>query len=438
MENCRLGDGKINKNQHDPRKLIYTKQGERWLSQFDALDQETAKLLLNSLTLVSHTEFRRNLEALILDVSTNVAGPVALYAVRELKKEPNKCQLFSNHVVPFFDQVIKSNNGKNVNSIGISSDQGSEAIVAQIIRQLSKANPEKILNHPSKEELRVQRCDSLIFIDDYIGSGQRVSDFIDAFWRDRTIASWLSSKHIKIQVIAYSATAKGLRHLEFLKASPELIIYRDSATFTTLPIKVERKDALLKLCEKYGRKALKGRKHFWWGYQKSMSSLVFEHGCPNNTPAILWDPDDKKGKWVGVFPNRTVDTTTASVFPPEIVCGNTIQTLHDVGQTRLAMSGALMRRGAVGALILVVLGLIAKGQRKRSTICYATGLNSKDCELLLSKCIKWKFLTPERRITPRGLSELSAAKQTSFSPKGYLAVGSDYYYPRQLRATTYD
>lgn len=373
-----------------------------------------------------------------MDVSTKIAGPVALYAVRELKKEPYKGQLFSSHVVPFFDQVIKSNNGKNVNSIGVSSDQGSEAIVAQIIRQLSKANPKKILNHPSKEELRAQRCDSLMFIDDYIGSGQRVSDFIDAFWRDRTIASWLSSKHIKIQVVAYSATAQGLRYLEFLKASPELIIYRDSATFITLPIKVERRDALLNLCEKYGRKALKGRKHFWWGYQKSMSSLVFEHGCPNNTPAILWDPDDKKGKWVGIFPNRTVDTITASVFPPEIVCGDPIQTLHDVGQTRLAMSGALMRRGTVGSLILVVLGLIAKGQRKRSTICYATGLNSKDCELLLSKCIKWKFLTPERRITPRGLSELSAAKQISFSPKGYLAVGSDYYYPRQLRETTYD
>ncbi|WP_211586596.1 hypothetical protein, partial [Klebsiella pneumoniae] len=80
------------------------------------------------------------------------------------------------------------------------------------------------------------------FIDDYIGSGQRVSDFIDAFWRDRTIASWLSSKHIKIQVVAYSATAQGLRRLGFLKAFPELIIYRDSATFITLPIKVERRE----------------------------------------------------------------------------------------------------------------------------------------------------------------------------------------------------
>ncbi|HHS9579554.1 TPA: hypothetical protein ACTW9A_002562 [Raoultella planticola] len=107
-----MGDEKINKNQLDSRKLIYTKQGERWLSQFDALDQETAKLLLNSLTLVSHTEFRRNLEALILDVSTKIAGPVALYAVRELKKKHDKGQLFSSHVVPFFDQVIKSNNGK--------------------------------------------------------------------------------------------------------------------------------------------------------------------------------------------------------------------------------------------------------------------------------------------------------------------------------------
>jgi hypothetical protein len=169
-----------------------------------------------------------------------------------------------------------------------------------------------------------------------------------------------------------------------------------------------------------------------------MSSLVFEHGCPNNTPAILWDPDDKNGSWVGIFPNRTVGTTTASVFPPGIVRGDATQTLRDVGQTRLAKSGALMRRGELGVLILVILGIIAKGQRKRAAICYATGLSSKDCEAVISKCIKWQFLTPERRITPRGLSELTAAKRMSISPQGFLAVGSDYYYPSKLRETTYD
>ncbi|MEV3819075.1 hypothetical protein RI537_23570 [Aeromonas salmonicida] len=436
MDDCRSKSWKAKDSKYCPRQLIYTKQGEDWLNQFDELDQETAKLLLNSLTLVSHTEFRRSLEELILETSKKVAGPIGVYAIRELKKINIGSHL--RQVIPFFEQIIISEDGKTVNSVGATSDQGSEAIVAQIIRQLSKANPQKILNHPSKEVLRAKRCDSLIFVDDYIGSGQRVSDFIDAFWRDKTIVSWLSSKHIKIQVVAYSATEKGLCHLERLKARPELFIYRDSPTIKTLPIKQELKEALFSLCEKYGRKIFKKRRNMWFGFNGGMSSLIFEHGCPNNTPVILWATEDKSEKWIGIFPNRTVDTTTVSVFPFEIARGDTIKTLRDIGQTRLAKSGALTRRGELGALVLLVLGLIAKGQRKRSAISYATGLNSKECDLLLSKCIKWEFLSHERRITPRGLSELSAAKNMSFSLKGSLAVGSDYYYPRQLRETTYD
>lgn len=428
---------KNKENQPDARKLIYTQQGEKWLNQFEELDREAAKLLLNSLTLVSHTEFRRNLENLIMQASAKFDGPVGLYAVRELKKQKDE-NSFSTHIIPFFEQAILSKDGKSVNSVEATADQGSEAIVAQIIRQLSKCHPNKILNHPSKEHLRFHKCDSLIFIDDYIGSGIRVYEFIDAFWRDKTIASWLSTKHIKIQVVAYSGTEQGTKLIESLKAKPELMMHRDSPSFKTLPIKAGRRDLLLNLCEKYGRKALKKRKHVWWGFNKGMSSLIFEHGCPNNTPAILWATEDKNGEWIGIFPNRTIDSTIASVFPFEIVRGDAVQTLYDVGQLRLAKSGALTRRGKLGILILVLLGLVAKGQRKRSAISYATGLNQKDCDLLLSKCIKWKFLSPELRITSRGISELSAAKNTSISLKNSLAVGSDYHYPRQLRRTTYD
>jgi hypothetical protein len=212
-------DSSKQSNQPDARKLIYTQQATIWLDQFDPLDQETAKLLLNSLTLVSHNEFRRNLETLIVESSKELDGPVALYAVREMKKEIEE-GAWDRPVIPFFDQVSLSDDGKSVNAVDATSDQGSEAIVAQIIRQLSKAHPEKLLNHPSREELRARKCDALMFVDDYVGSGRRVSEFIEAFWRDKTIVSWLSSKHTKLQVVAYSGTEGGLRRLTRLKAKP--------------------------------------------------------------------------------------------------------------------------------------------------------------------------------------------------------------------------
>ncbi len=417
------------------RQLIYTAQGQKWLNQFDQFDQEAAKLLARSLTLVSHVEFRRNLEELILERGNSLVGSVGLYSVRELKKDTS-CPSWNRSVLPFFEQVTASSDGKTVNSLSASSDQGSEAIVAQIIRQLSKSDPVKYLNHPSKDALRDQKCDALFFVDDFVGSGRRVSNFIDAFWKDKTIVSWLSSKHIALNIITYSGTGEGIKRLQRHRSRPDVTIHRDTPALHMLPISQERREIIYDLCEKYGKRALKTRGHFWWGYQKGMASLVFEHGCPNNTPAILWDPDYKNAKWIGLFPNRTVDASTTSVFPTEIVQGDPVKTLYDVGQIRLAKSGALLRRGKIGQLVLIVLALIAQGQRKRSSISHATGLSVKDCEHLLSKCVEWQFISGERRITPRGVSELRAAKMTQQKNNETVDVGSDYYYPQQLRATT--
>lgn len=165
---------------------------------------------------------------------------------------------------------------------------------------------------------------------------------------------------------------------------------------------------------------------------------LFEHGCPNNTPAILWEPDFKESGWKGLFPNRTVSSFVASVFPAEIVRGDHVQILMDAGQKKLANSGALLRRGLAGRMILIILALIAKGQRKRSTLSFSTGLDVENCERAIQACIKWKFITVQRRITAKGLAELNAARKLKMEQSRILDKGSDYYYPKQLREATHD
>ena len=83
------------------RKLIYTTQGQRWLAQFEVLDKAVAIALANSLTLVSHTEFERNLLALLESVSSEVSGTIGLYAVRELKKYKTAFG-YDGGLIPFF------------------------------------------------------------------------------------------------------------------------------------------------------------------------------------------------------------------------------------------------------------------------------------------------------------------------------------------------
>lgn len=417
------------------RKLIYTEQGKRWLRQFDDLDQEIAIQFANSLTLISHTEFRRKLEQNLEEAARDVEGPVALFAIRELPKSAPE-QWMTPQPMPFFGCTVASPDGRSVSAVDATSDLGSEAIVAQIIRQLARSNPTKFLNHPTLAEMRDRRCRAIFLVDDFIGSGNRVRDFLASLWLEPTILSWWSTKHIAFHVIAYSATESGMKSVEKHKSKPIVRIHRDATSFDTLPTKPEKRDAIKTLCREYGRRALKGRKNMWFGYKQGMCSIVFEHGCPNNTPAILWDFKDGDPGWTGLFPHRTVSVEIASVFPLEIVRGDSVTLLMEMGQGKLAKSGALSRTGETGKVILLVLAMIAKGHRKRSAICFATGLNSKDCERIVERCIKWKFLSPQRRITPQGLAELNAARKCRVLEKATVERGTDYYYPRQLRQTT--
>ena len=415
----------------NPRYLTHTEQGKKWLAQFEPLDQAIAIAVANSLTLVSHTEFERNLVGKIEGLASEVEGAVGFYAVRELQTHERRTKFgLMDCVIPFFSQV-KSDDGKSVNALSSSSDQGSEARVANIIRQLCKSNPGKFLNHPTVESLREKRCDAIVFVDDFIGSGGRVREFLTSFWIEPTVVSWLSGKQIEFHVVAYSGTEDGINSVSQHKSKPEVHVFRDAPTFRTFFWGKQEK--VRKLCEKYGRIANKRRKNMWWGYKEGMAALVFEHGCPNNTPAILWEPNFKGSGWVGLFPNRMVSSDVASVFPLEIVRGDPIQILSDVGQSRLAQSGALLRRGAAGQIILTVLALIAKGKRKRSTLCFATSMSTDEYERLIEKCIQWQFISPQRRITPKGLAELDAARKSRKARPEAQKRGSDYYFPRQLR-----
>ena len=107
--------------------------------------------------------------------------------------------------------------------------------------------------------------------------------------------------------------------------------------------------------------------------------------------------------------------------------------LHGAGQTRLARSGALSRRGPIGETILVVLGLIAKRVRKRSALAHASGLTIEECTNIVERCISWKFLTPALPLTTRGNAELHYARRMGRDAAALPTLGSDEYYPKQLR-----
>lgn len=273
----------MSKKKPNPRDLLLTEAGGKWLEQIPSVDRETAERVVSNLTLVSHSEFQRCIQKNLESVVNETKGAIALYAVRET--DPTQM---------YFDQVTNSKTG-GVDALSSGNDHGSEAIIANLIRNYCKTNPRKLLNHPSMAEMKKQKCRSIIFVDDFIGSGQRTRKFIQAFWNHRSLRSWHSFKYFKFTVIAYCGTENGMKYVAKHKASPSIFIERQCPSFKDMSWGQRYADVVINFFKKYGHKTCK--KNYPLGYDRVMASIVFEHGCPNNVPAIFWAPSSKKAPW---------------------------------------------------------------------------------------------------------------------------------------------
>jgi hypothetical protein len=397
-----------------PSDLVLTQRGGEWLLQFAVDDREVARLALTSLTLISHSEFERGLTTTIEQAASSVEGKVAVFATREWQDG-----------VPYF-----ADKATPTDAVARGSDLGSEARVAAIIRNLCRSRGDKLLNHPTLLEMETQKCRALLVVDDFVGSGERASEFLAAIWASPTIRSWSSLHLVRFLTVAYSATSRGRSAVEQSPTRPKVDIFRDCPTFDALPLPAKVRRQIAKLFDRYGTSIWTAR-----GYRGTGASLVFEHGCPDNCPGIFWD---EAQAWKSMFPGRSVLSLEASAFPIEMARRDPTILMIGAGQPRLARSGALTRRGPIGAAVLVVLALVAQGQRSRSTIGFATGYNARDVGRVLEKCLRWKFITPSFRLTPAGAAELRHAKLLEPGGKWIPPLGSDEYYPMQLRGPADD
>jgi hypothetical protein len=398
--------------------LANSELGRQWLAQFEPADVETAKRLLSALTLVSHNAFERAITAQIVAEAEKVDGSVALYATRECDDE-----------LDLFKFAKGGEGAKALDAVDRGADLGSEARVAAIIRNLAKVNSDKLLNHPTLEVMREKRCRSIFVIDDYIGSGKRTADFLSAIWRSSAIKSWHSLKWIDFVSIAYSATARGGARVCRQRMHPRLVLERDCPTYPEMPWRAEIKDEVQSLCWRYGART--SRRSMRLGFDKVMAALVFEHGCPNNAPAILWAPTPVNKKWMPLFPDRSVVPDHASAFPPDILARDTAGLLVDLKPAG-SVDEVKLRASPLGDGGIALLALLGQGVRTRSALAFTTGYTALECTRLLDQCTQRGYISANLRLTAAGRAELAEALKGDPAVSRVPERGDDCYYPRQL------
>ncbi|WP_425532030.1 phosphoribosyltransferase-like protein [Ancylobacter koreensis] len=179
-----------------------TLRGRNWLSNFAPEQQVVAKRLLDAVELVGQDQFRNGLVRLISGLPKKVQKPIALVPVREMAPGQN------------YFGPDKNASPRLLNS---GSFPGSEGIVANVLGALRRQNGNEgaFVAAPSLKNMRAARCRTILYVDDFSGSGKRILDFHRSFMTSKTMKSWKSYGLVKFHVALFAATPHAREVLNF-------------------------------------------------------------------------------------------------------------------------------------------------------------------------------------------------------------------------------
>jgi hypothetical protein len=350
--------------------INHTPEIRRWLDQFSS-DREPAAIdVLLKLQFIRRDVYAEWLKEQLPSIA---GGPSALYAVRKFK-DPLDSYWDSDGQPPARPP----------------SSQGSEELVQSVLGNLMKSGGSRFLDHPSIEVLKQNRVRNIVLIDDSIGSGQRVADFIDLLMKSKTILSWWSYGYIRIHVVAFIRTKKaedrirkslrGSDHHQRVHRKSEKLHFAGHYRFDDEELGVRwgfNSTQILNLCDSVGAVPTWAQR----GYGSVMSNQVFYHSVPDNTPGILWNGENG---WLPLMPNRSFPSWLADLLTGQAAAQN-------------ARGNSPVHRG-----LLAVLMAAQKGIRATKSISRAIGLDPKVTEGLVENAQAAGFLNQSNRLTEAG------------------------------------
>ena len=393
-------------------KLSTTAKGQSWLSQFRESDKGVATLLLDSVVYITNEQLISGLRDVILGIAETIKnGSIALLTARKNTGEP-----------------YWSKPAKRPLSVAARRGVGSEGDISHLCRDLANAH-EDILDNPSLDEMRNSHCHTVICVDDIIGSGRRMTSFVEWLHRNKTIRSWRSLGYTKFIACAYAGSQMGIRAVSQHRLFADRHIVQAVGDGRATWSKVQR-DAVIALCDQYTEYT---RKDSRWalGFEGAFTLLVFPHKCPNTTPAILWA--SKTGGWTGIFENRPELTISPADFcrAPRARQDRILDTLAHTGLTKPSLFGKL---DTSSRELLLLLACVAKRRFKDWILSDIIEVSLPTLRAMLSKCREMGWINDHNRLTEAGRDALDAAKRNDCLQTDNIAVREDFYYPQTFRS----
>jgi len=353
---------------------------QSWLNQFDSSNMLIARSLLHRLQFVSIDTY----SAWLLDriKSITIERPFAVYSVRKFEKN------ILSYWQPNGDVQPRP-----------ARTQGSEDLVYSIISRAHKQNKGSILDHPTLNELKMNRVRNIILIDDSIGSGERVSGFIRLMTNHRTFMSWWSYGFITLNVLSLARTRQSEKLILQKLAGSDHGIRKhrisDKLQFDS-DIVYDARDlhyrwgdsyqAILDLCNNTTEITVDRRR----GYGNVMGNIVFYHSVPNNIPGMLYST---RNEWQPLFPGRALPDWCEKLL--ERAHNN----LHSDTTARLYQCG-------ISDDVFEFLLNIRRGIRTEVSLARRMNCDIGIAVQILDKCKQAGLVSEKLRLTDKGYYEV--------------------------------
>lgn len=398
-----------------------------WLAQFDTLDQSVASELLSEILLVDADELTTGLRQMLLTLAEEVEGPIALYSERHIRRhlgKPNR--LFTEQVKRGVRRAV--GNGPPPVPAGrpYARETGSEGVIATLITGLARSSPKLFLDHPGPDQIRAKRAKAYVVVTDFIGSGRRCWDNLEAAWKVRSFKSWRSYGLLQFAVAAYSGTEAGVKTVADHRSRPKVLLRKGCPTVRILHPSLQKN--LLRLLEKYGPKP-KTDDRTVYGYGDAGALIAFDHGMPNNAPLLL---HTETPRWTPLFPRRSAALLTsarrASSRMEEID-----RALSRLREKRLSVAPRFADIGAHEQDRIVLLTALKRRPRTGTALSARTGLSIMEVELHLAAARSKGYIDGKMKLTQAAYDALEYLK-TSDPPKApLLKTIESLYVPLSMR-----
>lgn len=320
-------------------QLIDIPPVKNWLSQFEIPDLYMAEHMLRRIRYIGFEEFEKWLHTSLHEVLEKISekdgkSAVAIFPVSK----------------PF---IHKFNKDKEIKLPNDSSGR-----IAHSLKNIERDLPNHVELTPRIESMRKRKVRNIIFIDDFVGTGDR---FIKS-WESAvsvTIKSWCSFGWCKIWFLTFAAHESGIKNI--VRSVKPIDISRIKINLTIKKSLMLNNSGMEKVLKKYGGHL--GPANQVMGYGGLATPVVFQYGAPNNLPLIFWlgSKGSSRNRWVPLFPNRSVSADLYPLFSDDLAKGAMPEELWTSGHYQLALNfmDAVSGYGQEKHQLLLILTLLS-------------------------------------------------------------------------------